>query len=594
MKKLRLLALGSALILSACASSTTQTRNTGIRYSILRGQGGDSWTLMIRTRQPVDALIFERQTSRFRAKEWVPMIREVRIEEHQGREIIRRADGQPFQEAMFTFRTRTELTPKDYEFFFRFTDGGLLAYTGHVYACELRYKAGSTRKAADLESEKEQRCSPPEVEIRGLPGERLVMLGKEYKERADFVEEKRKGTYVYIGRAAITRSQAMLAVVDPGLPAWVRAKFEELLPRLFDYYREKTGVELPFKPVVFLSFQAEEEGENFGAGGGTLPGLVQLQVKGKAWSEKNPKAFLRLAFVLAHEAAHLWNSQTVGYADDDMWMHEGGADAFAERALLDFGIIDQKAHLERLSEYLNECLDSLRGRVLRKVTDNPEMRPFYRCGSTIGLWTEALVSRASGGSRDLFGFWKDLFAAAGGAGGEYSEALYFSTLDKTSSDPAHSEAIHRFVDGPVSDPAAFLKDQLRNAGISLAPMPASRWPSDYQRRRGRDALRALAAQDCDGHYSLSGGKNGIRLEGSPKCRVLKNDHRITKLQGYALETEGARAYDAVRSRCAKNAGWTVRVESAWPPVILKLRCPKAPLPARAEPVEITRIIGMES
>ncbi len=82
-------------------------------------------------------------------------------------------------------------------------------------------------------------------------------------------------------------------------------------------------------------------------------------------------------------------------------MHEGSADALAERALVELGLADEARLLEYQTEALNACRRGAGAGPLRGAATRGEFDLYYSCGNVIALWTESVVRQQS---HDLFGF----------------------------------------------------------------------------------------------------------------------------------------------------------------------------------------------
>jgi hypothetical protein len=50
-----------------------------------------------------------------------------------------------------------------------------------------------------------------------------------------------QGTYAYFGTLAPIETANVRAVIDLGLPKWLKARIDDLLPRVFAYYAKRTG-----------------------------------------------------------------------------------------------------------------------------------------------------------------------------------------------------------------------------------------------------------------------------------------------------------------------------------------------------------------
>src|SRR5690606_28623743 len=111
-----------------------------------------------------------------------------------------------------------------------------------------------------------------------------------------------------------------------------------------DLFEARTGQRLEHRPLVLFSFVPRRGADN---NGGVLDNLVQLRATGDAWHDDNPWAVRQALRIIAHESAHLWNNQLARFRPESpRWMHEGGAEAFADEALHAAGLMDARALAE--------------------------------------------------------------------------------------------------------------------------------------------------------------------------------------------------------------------------------------------------------
>src|SRR5690606_7276218 len=81
--------------------------------------------------------------------------------------------------------------------------------------------------------------------------------------------------------------------------------------------------------------------------GGAINKQIAINIVGDGW-EQNPEDNLNnVLSLLAHEMAHLWNSQHWTLANNDqVWMSEGGANYFSRNALLNFKYISKDEYIK--------------------------------------------------------------------------------------------------------------------------------------------------------------------------------------------------------------------------------------------------------
>jgi hypothetical protein len=135
------------------------------------------------------------------------------------------------------------------------------------------------------------------------------------------------------------------------------------------------------------------------------------------------------------------------------WLHEGGADAFAFRAMAHFGVITRQQYDEKLSEALSTCVLALGVAPIRAMGRSGLYEGYYPCGSTLALWTEASIARGPA-APDLFDLWARLFAGAPDS--HYDDALYYRTFASLAGQEV-ANAMRSLVEQQHPDAAAFLR-----------------------------------------------------------------------------------------------------------------------------------------
>ena len=384
-------------------------------------------------------------------------------------------------------------------------------------------------------------------------------------------------------RCRQSRRPDLTAIVDPGMPKWLHEEMSALLPRVLGYYAEKMGAHLPTRPFIVMSYGDAANPDAFEWAGSTLAGMIEfdghLGVHYRAADNADVTSFVPR--MVAHEAAHLWNSGVYLNGADERggtWLHAGGADAFAYRALRDLGVETRAAYLNRLSGALSSCVFGLSdlGEPLTKSSTPSAFMNYYHCGSTLELWSEALMANAHAGG-DLFALWRGVFRSS--HHGQYDDALYFDRLAHLGADAA---ALRTFVETRIDDPDAWLVDSLTKAGIAIREDDAAAAKStDYAHMaRGFAARIVLASDGCVGASSRSTGDAPCRT--LPKNATLESMADTTLLtMAYAPTTRwprpAPRRAGASRSRSPPIRGLSrIRCERAVPPRPRYLRVLRAP------------------
>ncbi len=124
-------------------------------------------------------------------------------------------------------------------------------------------------------------------------------------------------------------------------------------------------------------------GTDFGGvstGGSVSPGMITMRLEGRQLLRETPGALNQMRWFIAHEAAHFWLGQTVGYATpDEAWITEGGADYLAMQAAVRADAsYDAKAFM---AEARSDCIAALAKGSLAEARRRNDQRAYYACGA---------------------------------------------------------------------------------------------------------------------------------------------------------------------------------------------------------------------
>ncbi|MCM2315408.1 MAG: hypothetical protein NDJ92_09695 [Thermoanaerobaculia bacterium] len=491
--------------------------------------GSPYWRATWHLAEPATELVFERRAAEFRRGVFEVLTPGFTLEKRGDREVLR-TSGAPSRTITVRFPVYTRWLEKEYEFFRTFSDGSVSIYTGHLLA----------RPVTDGDDCGE--CVIRAYRLVGPPGVPVVVDGRVHASPMAWFYDEGQGTYVYIGAIEPVETPEMILVVDPALPDWLEDETKRALPRLFSLYSERFGVVLPVRPTVLFNY-VEGESSGHSSGGGVLPGMIQLTAEGRAWGERSDDAMRHLFHFLAHEAVHLWNGQVVNYPDsEDSWMHEGSADALAERTLLELGLIDEARFLEYQSAALNECRRGLAGFPLREAGEREAFDLYYSCGNALALATE----RLSGGD-DLFGFWRRLIGRALESR-TYGADDYFAVLESLGAGVADIGAMRAFVESGARP--GDIVDLLSRAGVAVAEVDDP--PQAYGQSVARAALFALMAEHCRGSYGFNMSPKGMKLAATLDCGTIPGGTTVTHIGGRDVLREGHRVGDLFHERCGTD------------------------------------------
>lgn len=535
------------LILAAASSAPAALPPKLEGIEILPPAGDGRWRATYRFSAPADGVVFNRQ-SRFQRVGWraeTPGYTVSRERDRAGFHLKPRARARRSVTISFPFDTTHP--EKDYQLFQPFSDGSLLLYTGHL----------GVRTPHE---------TPARFVVTPRRGEHVIAGGRLHRKRFLWTDPDSDGTFLYYGKIVPVVSPGMLAIIDPGAPAWLIERLRAGVPALFDDYVKLTGFPLDKRPAVFFSFEAAADPNSTTWKGGTLTGLIQMHVETARDAVEDRPLLERFFKFLAHEAAHLWNGQMFKSAGKNQsWMHEGGADAFAWRALHRAGILTSEELLARQALDLNLCLSLLGEESLAESEERGNFGAVYPCGSALAWLAEASVRKADP-SADLHTLWRDVFARAASSGRRYDEAIFLDALRRRTADEAVLAFLDGFLHEPMPDRVALTIAAFARAGVKLEPAPAEA-PRDQRQRWSQNLLVALVQEDCNGAFSFTRRGAGWVIHGGPACATLKSDVTVETAEGHSLVRSGDTAYDAVAARCA--AGESVTLEGSGSRVLLR-------------------------
>lgn len=444
------------LLLSSCAARREGARPpvpaeaAGLTVRVQRIMGeANTWSVSYEFPSPVHTVRFTRPGHGYRQSHWrVLEPAGLAIERRGEEDVLSAPESSSFRTLRLEVATYADKPEKDYQVFIPYSDGAVLFYTG-----VLGLAPGEAGEAPPLR-----------VLLTPRPGERVVVAGQS-SEREVRWEGAAPGTYAYFGTSTAVQ-EGVTAVVDPGMPRALREHIEHLLPKLFALYTARTGSPLTFSPALFLSFGLAPKPGSISVSGGTLPGLVQLDIRlgGGRLAEGDQEVTTWVSELVAHEAAHLWNGELASHdVTGGDWMHEGGAEAFALRALVELGAVPAEHVRKRLSDAVSECLFNLEGAPLRESSRPGKYTNYYRCGLLISALAEASARQSSPGS-DIFALWGRLLRDVGPRG-SYDEARLYAAFAAEGVSSRTLAFIRQLVEGPNEDAVPRVLEELRLLGF---------------------------------------------------------------------------------------------------------------------------------
>lgn len=160
---------------------------------------------------------------------------------------------------------------------------------------------------------------------------RLIKLADENLIASDTQAER---SYVYFGQGIVQSRAYGDVLIDKAIPEWAQETLEQVLDRLTSFYPIALGHPLRHKiPVMFAV--SPHAGETFSIKGGAVAGQIVFRFSGTSIYEDSEKKRAMLQQLIAHELAHIWQSDINGGGANpkQAWIHEGGAEMLAIAAL---------------------------------------------------------------------------------------------------------------------------------------------------------------------------------------------------------------------------------------------------------------------
>lgn len=373
-----------ALLCAQAASARASPQTPQIRISAVDSQ---SWRVGYHFKIPVSQLVFARSPDDSRTRNWKTSADFELIAAPEG-ERARRRDGGVFTDISFEVPPVYSVLPKDYAPFSPFGDGSLLFHTGRFFAC------------ADVCPNSAQW----RMQLTAPPGRHILLNGQRKLAGAAWLDSD-EGRNIYLGDDPAMETADLIAVIDAALPETVKSALIAQLPQFMHFFSQRLG-RLHSRPMLFASYDVSHQ-HGSGRQGGTLAGEVFVHFYGKIWPERMQKAGFAedLAWHFAHEAAHLYQQQK--FSDQDAWIHEGSAEAFAALAI-QATRPDAGSFVEGRIEHAHDsCGKSPIGEPMREKMRANGSALAYDCGLILNLAIDSTVRRVSPGSDGLYTVWKD-------------------------------------------------------------------------------------------------------------------------------------------------------------------------------------------
>lgn len=370
---------------------------------------GMQWQVRYDLTEPVTSLQFVRSPDDSRPRTWLPD-QGFEIVKTEGGDVARRQDGAAFRTVRFRMAPTYSVLPMDYAPFSPFGDGGMLFHTARLFACADRC-SGDESWTMDLWADDE---------------DRIVLNGKTLQARAHWTD-RGEGRVVYVGKSLPQQARDFVAIIDTALPEDVRGRLLVQLPQFMHLFSSKLGA-LSRRPMLFVSYDVSHP-KGWGQQGGVLPDQVFTHFYGGKWPEEilKPAFADKLAWHLAHEAAHLYQRATVAQAvGGDEWIHEGAAEALAAIAMQSAADAFVRSARETAAR---QCAELIGERSIRETIVAGKSQAAYSCGLLLNLTVDAKVRTATG-SDGLYAVWNEYLRRLSRKDAVSGAALYLEAISQ--------------------------------------------------------------------------------------------------------------------------------------------------------------------
>jgi hypothetical protein len=426
-------------------------------------RNGQVWTADYRFTGSAGAWMFTRSEKTreggqdWRTQGWRVETPGVRLERHGRHDALVGVNGRPVPA-----RVRISFTPaavdldSGYDPALIFTDGSVALYTKQFAVRPQPNAAVIDALPLDLNG-----VTLPDAEVRIsfhdaagpvlLAGRRLAVAHLRDDDEGD-------GTYIFFGRLQPIVTDSMAAVIDPQLPAWIRASLNRGVPDILGRYATVLGPAPGPKPTILVSWAGPTPGR-ISLGGSVLAGMVTLAYEGDRLNTENPQARFYGLWFIAHEGAHFWLGQAVHYEfAREAWITEGGAELLAFRTV---AAVDPAYDWRgAINTAISECVGFAANRGVAGAGERDESHAYYACGAVFALVAE------SASHRPFIQFVKRL-VDENRADQNVTRTEWLAALDAVSGDPTLSRDIGVLLDQGSSDPKAAIASLLRRAGVAF-------------------------------------------------------------------------------------------------------------------------------
>ncbi|MFS2318229.1 hypothetical protein RMQ97_09845 [Maricaulis sp. D1M11] len=429
--------------------------------AVVTDLGEGQFEVEYRFAEPHDVFVFARSQTEYRTEAWRPIDTQTPVERVAGMDAL--IFDRPVSSARFHVQARPDLDYAGYAHFTAFSDGGLVLFTGQFELLLAQSRESIEAMQGDL-NQFDGVQPRTGVAVRSLRP--MIAHGRSIAEEAVDVSLG-GGSFVYIGDGDIETTPNYAGLIDPGTPDWLKTRFESDMAYLFDRLETGWGYGLDAPATLMFAFGGHDH-PGFSNKGGVQGRQLMIRSSGEALREEDPFIHAYLLWFFAHETVHLFqNVKGARLAESfDSWIHEGAANAMANRIMAEQGD-SAAAYLQySFSNALETCVASLENGNLQGAEQRGEFDAYYACGEFVALILDAGTPQG-----DLYDIWNRMLDLAveeteEDTVPEYDRETYLRAAIDLGLDSATADWIRVLTTYPLADPRVELITKLEEMGLN--------------------------------------------------------------------------------------------------------------------------------
>lgn len=443
----------------SCTAATASQPAEPLRPQAMAGavvtRDGDGWTIDYVLDRDAPAWLFPhsavtREGRRpWRPGNWRVEMPGVSLVRRGHRDVLRAASGNVPRQVRIRFTPVSIDLIAEYDPALLFTDGSVALWSGHFHLIPLESRDQADSLPLDLDRFTLAQGNN-EVTFRDRAGP-VLHIGQRFNS-ATLIQGK---SYVLLGSLAPAPGEGIAMVLDPALPAWLRAELIRSTGATMTRFAEWLGPHAGGTPSLFVSWRGPTRGMT-SMGGSALPGQIVMAFEGDTIVNESRAIRDGARVFVAHEAAHFWLGNTVRYGPiADMWITEGGANLLAQRLIA--AVDPDYDPRSKLADMVRACA-GLAARPVASAAERGENDAFYMCGATFGLAVEAATGRP-------FQDFVRRLIDANRADGMLTRAEWLDALDRAAGAKSPRREIEALLDRGTDNPGAALTALFVKAGL---------------------------------------------------------------------------------------------------------------------------------